>query len=76
MSGSACPCGRNTMEGCTECTEQPLPRLRRAVSLRSLDPYWARIEANYTPAELRALILWAASMEELERRQWSRRVDR
>ena len=23
MSGSACPCGRNTMEGCTECTEQP-----------------------------------------------------
>ena len=40
------------------------------------DPYWALIEANYTPAELRALILWAASMEELERRQWSRRVDR
>ena len=43
---------------------------------RELDPYWLLIAANYTPAELRALILWAASMEELERRQWSRRVDR
>ncbi len=45
---------------------------------REHDPYWQLIEANYRPEELRALVLWADGMEELERRReargWSRKA--